>query len=90
MGKIDRTFAEISAYASDQWCSARVGMAYDRWRRAGRTMLENEGFPSRDPLTGMTLKADVDAWLEKRRRVADPALAQERSERTGRVNLTKL
>lgn len=70
--KPDRTFEAICAYGSDGWCAARIGVSLDSFRRTVRKRLMLDGFPPKDPITGLTLKADVDAWLEKRRRVADP------------------
>ena len=70
MTKQDRTFSEISAYGSNAWCALRLGRSLD-WFRKERAKLEMAGFPPVDRITGLTQKADVDAWLEKRRRVAD-------------------
>lgn len=75
MGRIDRTFDPVSAYGSEQWCAATMGYGYDNWRKHIRATLEAEGFPRRDPLVGLTLKADVEAWLAKRRRVSDTVKA---------------
>lgn len=68
----DRTFDPVSAWGSDRWVAARLGSNTD-WLKKNRQKLEGEGFPSVDRLFGMTLKADVDAFLAKRRRIADPA-----------------
>lgn len=35
--------------------------------------LEREGFPKLDRLIGLTLKADVMAWINRRRTIADPS-----------------
>ncbi|WP_339113283.1 hypothetical protein [Thioclava sp. GXIMD2076] len=66
----DATFAPVSAYGSDQWVAATLGRRIT-WFRSHRDKLGREGFPKRDPLTGLTIKADVIAWIEKRRRVSD-------------------
>ncbi|WP_234464103.1 hypothetical protein [Paracoccus caeni] len=85
----DRTFDAVAAYGSEHWVAARFGRSHD-WLKRERPRLEAEGFPPRDRLTGYTLKADVDAWLAKRRRVADPAGRQDFPDRIGGVNLAKL
>lgn len=56
-------------YGSLSWAALRMGHSKDWFFRA-REKLEAEGFPQRDPLTNMYLKQDVDAWIEKRRRIA--------------------
>lgn len=70
LGK-DRTMEDVSAYGSDKWCAAKLGQSLD-WLKKNRPVLEREGFPAKDSLFAMTLKADVEAFLAKRRRVADP------------------
>ncbi|SIT11265.1 hypothetical protein SAMN05421772_11954 [Paracoccus saliphilus] len=85
----DKTFDPVAAYGSEHWIAARFGRSHD-WLKRERKRLESEGFPPRDPLTGFTLKADVDAWLAKRRRVADPVQvrAHEKPDDKGqRINL---
>lgn len=68
--KQDATFTETAAYGSDAWCAAKLGKSL-HWFRKNRGTLEREGFPKRDMLVGQTLKADVEAFLAKRRRVSD-------------------
>lgn len=70
----DRTMEDVSAFGSDRWCAAKLGQSLD-WFKKARPVLEHEGFPAKDGLIGLTLKADVEAFLAKRRRVADPAPA---------------
>jgi len=71
MATHDRTMEDVSAYGSDRWCAARLGQSLN-WFKKNRPILEHEGFPSKDRLFGLTLKADVEAFLAKRRRMADP------------------
>lgn len=66
----DRTTATESAYGSDHWCALTLGKS-DGWFRKNRPRLEREGFPPKDGLLALTLKADVEAWLARRRVVAD-------------------
>lgn len=70
MGRHDATFAEICAYGSDRWCALKLGRSYE-WFRRTRPELERKGFPPKDTITGYTIKADVDAWIAKRRRYSD-------------------
>ncbi len=80
----DRTFDPVSAYGSDRWVAATLGSSID-WLKKNRPVLEAEGLPKTDRLIGLTLKADVEAFLAKRRRVADhvPAAAGNEPRSTG-------
>lgn len=68
--KHDHTFDEIAAYGSDRYCATVLGKSVD-WFKKHRAELEADGFPKTDPLVGLTCKADVEAWIARRRRVAD-------------------
>ncbi|WP_339109234.1 hypothetical protein [Thioclava sp. GXIMD4216] len=85
----DPTFSVISAYGSDLWVASTLGRKI-AWFRTNREKLGREGFPKRDPLTGLTIKADVMAWIEKRRRVSDgtvaPAQAEAQNRKKERTN----
>ncbi|RJL06822.1 hypothetical protein D3P06_02170 [Paracoccus aestuarii] len=85
----DATFDDHAAFGSERWVAARFGRSPD-WLRKTRSKLEVDGFPPPDPIVGFTLKADVDAWLSKRRRVADPARSQEYHHQAQRADLSKL
>lgn len=61
----DRSFHQMSLYGSIEWAALRLGMSKDRFFRS-RDTLEKEGFPCRDPLTNLYLKADIDAWVGSR------------------------
>lgn len=41
------------------------------WLRDNRPKLEREGFPRKDGLIGLTCVADIEAWIARRRQVAD-------------------
>lgn len=71
----DRSQSSVAAYGSDAWVALRFGRTV-QWFRQHRAALEIEGFPRKDRLVGMTLKADVDAWLARRRTVADADAVQ--------------
>lgn len=73
MTKHDRTFAEACAYGSASWCAMRLGISIDRFRRSRPALERDNGFPPVDSINGLTQKADVEAWLRKRRRLADAA-----------------
>lgn len=68
--KHDHTFDEIAAYGSDRYCATVLGKSLD-WFKKHRAELEADGFPKIDRLIGLTSKADVEAWLAGRRRLAD-------------------
>ncbi len=68
---MDKSFSSTCAYGSDKWIATVLGQSLE-WFKRNRAMLEREGFPPKDTLFGMTLKADVQAFLAKRRRVNDP------------------
>lgn len=86
----DSTFNETSAFGSTSWAAQRLGISKDQFIRK-REKLESEGFPTRDELTNLYLKADVDAWISLRRRIPDMAQNQliEKSSRT-EVNLNAI
>lgn len=65
-GGDDRTFSDVSAFGSDAWCAEKLGQSRD-WFRRMRPDLEVIGFPVRDRITGLTIKADVEAWIARRR-----------------------
>lgn len=58
------------AYISDTLVAFFLGRKVS-WLRTNRDALEREGFPRKDKLVGLTLRADLDAWLARRRNVAD-------------------
>ncbi|MFD1913836.1 hypothetical protein [Halodurantibacterium flavum] len=66
----DPTMNPLAAYGSDRWCAITLGRGLE-WFRKRRDQLEVAGFPAKDPITGLTMKADVNAWLARRRRIAD-------------------
>jgi hypothetical protein len=68
----DLSLTPLAAFGSDRWCAERLGKSIG-WFRTHRPRLEREGFPAKDTLIGLTLKADVDAFLARRRKVADAA-----------------
>lgn len=60
-----------TAYVPARWVALRLGLHPDSFRRA-RPKLEAAGLPTPDPLFGRYLVDDVEAWIRKRRRVAEP------------------
>ncbi|MGL6209696.1 MAG: hypothetical protein ACRC14_07705 [Paracoccaceae bacterium] len=72
--KDDVTFSDVSAYGSERWCAQALGKSYE-WFRKARPSLEAHGFPQRDRLLGLTQKADVLAWIVRRRRLNDAPIA---------------
>lgn len=55
------------------------------WLRQHRGDLEREGFPRMDRLIGRTNRQDLEAWVARRRMVADDAGA-ERQRHTPQTN----
>jgi len=86
---LDRTFSEVSAFGSEAWVATRFGRSTD-WLRKTRRKLEAEGFPSPDPMIGLTLKADVDAWLSRRRRISEQTSEHRRLSNTCEIDISKL
>lgn len=68
----DPSLQDTALYGSTQWVANRLGLTKDAYFRKRRA-LEEQGFPTRDPLTGQFHKGDVDAWIAKRRRIVDDA-----------------
>ena len=88
MGKVDRTFSEVSAYGSVSWCAETLGRSTD-WFRKERDTLESMGFPKVDLVTGLTLKADVQAWISRRRKYSDRAIVEASEDTIGGINYDK-
>jgi hypothetical protein len=70
----DLTLNPFAAFGSDRWCADRLGKSL-AWFRSNRERLEREGFPKKDLLLGLTHKSDVEAFLARRRKVADADVA---------------
>lgn len=75
----DISMGPDATYGSDRWCAATLGRSYE-WFRKQRQTLEGNGFPRRDALLNLTMKADVYAWIAKRRKISDPASAPHTTE----------
>jgi hypothetical protein len=84
----DRTFDRISLYGSHRWCATRLGLSFDRFKRE-RPALEALGFPKTDPICGLTIKADVDAWVSRRRRYADRDTVEQPKEAVPKIDYSK-
>jgi hypothetical protein len=68
--KEDFTFDPTCAFGSELWCCHVLGVSRD-WLSRNRARLEADGFPRRDALLGRTNKADVQVWIDRRRRHSD-------------------
>jgi predicted DNA-binding transcriptional regulator AlpA len=68
--KIDRTFNETSLYGSVTWVAATLGLSKTTFCRKLPAL---DGFPRRDRVTGLYVKADVQEWVERQRTLADRA-----------------
>lgn len=58
------------AYMTDIEVAKMLGRSKN-WMCDNRPTLEREGFPRRDALIGLTCRADIEAWIARRRQVAD-------------------
>lgn len=59
-----------AAYLSDMQIAKKFARSY-KWFRTHRDELQGMGFPHKCRIVGLTLAADVDAWLAKQRKVDD-------------------
>lgn len=66
----DMSFDDNCAFGSERWCAVTLGKPLD-WLYRNRPMLEADGFPAKDRLLGRTNKADVQVWIDRRRRLSD-------------------
>lgn len=85
----DHTFHEQAAYGSDRWVAVTLGKSLD-WLRKHRDDLERDGFPRKDKLVNLTMKADVEAWLGRRRRIADHLEVRTEADDNPKENLRAL
>ncbi|GIT90117.1 hypothetical protein JANAI62_04000 [Jannaschia pagri] len=65
----DQTFSRHSSYGSKLWVATRLGRSVE-WLRKRQSVLKDMAFPALDPATGLYLKADVQTWVENRRKVS--------------------
>jgi len=82
----DPTMNELSLFGSKKWASSRLGLSRDRFQRK-LDALENNGFPKVDRITNLYVKADIDAWINRRRQVSDQILHISAAETKQEVNL---
>jgi predicted DNA-binding transcriptional regulator AlpA len=67
----DLTFHPTSMFGSIAWAALTLGLKEDTFYRK-RAKLEEHGFPRPDPLNKRRyIKADVEAWVARRRTVPD-------------------
>lgn len=64
------------AYLSETDVAKVLGKSRD-WLRKNRPVLEREGFPAVDGLIGLTCVDDINAWIARRRKVADVGIVQQ-------------
>lgn len=67
----DRTFSDVSLYGSIEWTAAALGVTKDVFFRKRAKWEKQAGFPTPDPINRCYIKADVIAWVNRRRRIAD-------------------
>jgi predicted DNA-binding transcriptional regulator AlpA len=61
---------QTSLYGSRQWVAEALGISVSTFDKK-REEFEASGFPKKDRLVGHYLKADVLAWVSRRRQLAD-------------------
>lgn len=76
MSREDHTFSDHSAFGSTRWAATVLGRSQD-WFRQNLGTLSVAGFPKPDSITQLYLKADVNAWLERRRQIPNRGTAAE-------------
>lgn len=82
----DHTMSKISLNGSVKWAAARIGWSLNSFKQK-REVLETNGFPKVDRITNLYVKADIDAWINRRRQVADNIIAIGGAVNTTEVNL---
>lgn len=82
----DLTMNQISLNGSVKWAAARIGWPLSRFKQK-REILENNGFPTVDRITNLYVKADIDAWINRRRQVSDQIMRIGGADITTEVNL---
>ena len=63
------------AYLSEADVAKMLGRSRG-WLRMNRDRLEREGFPTVDGLIGLTCVDDINAWIARRRKVADAVMTR--------------
>lgn len=66
----DPSMSELARMGSVKWAASCLGMSRDNFYRKRET-LENDGFPKPDRITNLYIKADIDAWINRRRQLSD-------------------
>lgn len=66
----DQSQSAASLYAGRKWVAQTLGISVHTFD-SKRPKLEEQGFPKRDALVGLYIKADVIAWVDRRRQLAD-------------------
>lgn len=80
----DRTFDPVSQFGSLRWVAATMGLSVDQLRPRLPKM-NGDGFPKPDQIVKLYIKADVLAWIERRRQLP---VAPERQSSIPRAELT--
>jgi|OM-RGC.v1.032528248 hypothetical protein len=85
----DHSHPDHALYAGRRWVAETLGMSVSTFDHK-RKSLEEQGFPKRDALIGMYLKADVLAWASRRRQVANTIEASPPNEEGPQINEDEL
>lgn len=82
----DITFDKASCYGSIRWVCVTMGRSQNWFHRKRLELEQIEGFPKPDGVTGHYIKADIFAWIAKRRQIADSLKVQSTTEPSARIN----
>lgn len=86
MASTDPTFDDLSLYGSIKWACKRMGKSTNWFYRHRDQLIANEGFPRVDSVTNLYIKADIEAWIERRRQIPDKMTVQTTTESHPRIN----
>lgn len=78
-----------SLYGGRRWVAATLGMSPSTFDKK-RSALEDQGFPLRDRLLDRWIKADVLAWVSRRRQIADKIDAPQNQQEEAQINEDEL
>lgn len=75
----DLTMNDACRFGSTRWVAMRLGMTRSSFYKK-RPALEASGFPKPDPITGLRVKDDVDAWINARQKTHVKVVESDREE----------
>ena len=73
-------------YLADDDIALMLGRSVN-WLRKNRPILEADGFPKKDFLIGLTIRQDIEAWIARRRVVADAVVVDHHQHTTATTSI---